>query len=43
MEKGIYASVVDHISPQFVSTIPIPRLQPQKEKEIAEKIRIAEQ
>ena len=36
MEKGIYASVVDHISPQFVSTIPIPRLTPEKEKEIAD-------
>ena len=42
MDKGIYASVVDHISPQFVSTIPIPRLSPEKEKEIADKVREAE-
>lgn len=42
MEKGIYASVVDHISPQFVRTIPIPRLKPEKEKEIADKVREAE-
>jgi len=34
MEKGIYASVVDHISPEFVSTLPIPRLSKKKEKEI---------
>lgn len=43
LDKGIYASVVDHISPQFVSTIPIPRLSPEKEKEIAEKVREAEE
>jgi hypothetical protein len=42
MEKGIYASVVDHISPQFVGTIPIPRLKPEKEKEIATKVKAAE-
>ena len=42
LDKGIYASVVDHISPQFVSTIPIPRLSPEKEKEIADKVREAE-
>ena len=42
LDKGIYASVVDHISPQFVSTIPIPRLSPEKEKEIANKVREAE-
>ena len=42
MEKGIYASVVDHISPAFVSTIPIPRLGPEKEKEIADSARNAE-
>lgn len=42
LDKGIYASVVDHISPQFVSTIPIPRLSPEKEKEIADKMRVAE-
>ena len=43
LDKGIYASVVDHISPQFVSTIPIPRLDPEKEKEIARKVREAEE
>lgn len=42
LEKGIYASVVDHITPDFVATIPIPRLQPEKEKEIADKVRAAE-
>ena len=42
LEKGIYASVVDHITPNFVSTIPIPRLTPEKEKEIADKVREAE-
>lgn len=42
LEKGIYASVVDHITPNFVATIPIPRLQPEKEKEIADKVRAAE-
>jgi len=42
LDKGIYASVVDHISPQFVSTIPIPRLSSEKEKEIADKVREAE-
>ena len=43
MEKGIYASVVDHISPEFVNTIPIPRLTPDKEKEIAADVRKAEE
>ena len=43
MEKGIYASVVDHISTQFVRTIPIPRLKPGKEKEIVSKVREAEE
>lgn len=43
LEKGIYASVVDHITPDFVSTIPIPRLAPEKEKEIADRVRRAEQ
>lgn len=43
LEKGIYASVVDHITPDFVSTIPIPRLAPEKEKEIAEKVRKSEE
>lgn len=42
LSKGIYASVVDHISPQFVSTIPIPRLSPKVEKEIADSVRLAE-
>ena len=42
MEKGIYASVVDHISPQFISTLPIPRLKPEIEKKIADKARAAE-
>ncbi|MCX4307586.1 MAG: N-6 DNA methylase [Acetatifactor sp.] len=42
LEKGIYASVVDHITPDFVATIPIPRLQPEKEKEIADQVRTAE-
>ena len=42
LEKGIYASVVDHITPDFVATIPIPRLKPEKEKEIADKVRAAE-
>lgn len=43
LEKGIYASVVDHITPNFVATIPIPRLTPEKEKEIADAVRLAEQ
>ena len=43
LEKGIYASVVDHITPDFVATIPIPRLSPEKEKVIADAVRIAEQ
>lgn len=42
LEKGIYASVVDHITPDFVATIPIPRLRPEKEKEIADRVREAE-
>lgn len=42
LEKGIYASVVDHITPNFVATIPIPRLSPEKEKEIADAVRKAE-
>lgn len=42
LQKGIYASVVDHITPNFVATIPIPRLAPEKEKEIADKVREAE-
>ncbi len=36
------AAVVDHITPDFVATIPIPRLQPEKEKEIADQVRTAE-
>lgn len=42
LEKGIYASVVDHITPDFVETLPIPRLTPEKEKAIADKVREAE-
>ena len=42
LEKGIYASVVDHITPDFVATIPIPRLDPGKEKLIADTVREAE-
>lgn len=42
LEKGIYASFVDHITPDFVATIPIPRLAPEIEKEIADKVREAE-
>ena len=42
LEKGIYASVVDHITPDFVATIPVPRLDPEKEKEIADRVREAE-
>ncbi|WP_281740811.1 N-6 DNA methylase [Holdemanella biformis] len=42
LEKGIYASVVDHITPDFVATIPVPRLAPEKEKEIADRVRKAE-
>lgn len=42
LEKGIYASVVDHITPDFVATIPIPRLKPEKEREIADNVRAAE-
>ncbi len=42
LEKGIYASVVDHITPDFVATIPIPRLSPEKEKAIADKVRASE-
>lgn len=42
LEKGVYASVVDHISPDFVATIPIPRLAPEEEKAIADEARQAE-
>lgn len=42
LEKGIYASVVDHITPNFVATILIPHLLPECEKEIADAIREAE-
>ena len=42
LERGIYASVVDNITPDSVATIPIPRLKPEKEKEIADKVRAAE-
>ena len=43
LEKGIYASVVDHITPDFVATIPIPRLSKEREKHIADAVRSAEQ
>lgn len=43
LSKGIYASVVDHISPQFVSTIPIPRLKREEEERIAEEIEKSEE
>jgi hypothetical protein len=42
LEKGIYASVVDHITPEFVSTIPISRLDVAVEKRIADAMRKAE-
>lgn len=42
LEKGIYASVVDHITSDFVATIPISRLKPEREKEISDKVRDAE-
>lgn len=42
LEKGIYASVVDHISPDFVATIPVPRLTADLEKKIADEVRRAE-
>jgi hypothetical protein len=42
LSKGIYASVVDEITPDFVSTIPIPRLDPKSEKKIADSVRNAE-
>lgn len=43
MERGIYASVVDHITPDFLRTIPVPRLSEEREKEIANAVRDAEQ
>lgn len=42
MQKGIYASVVDHLTPSFIGSLPIPRLAPEKEKEIARKVKEAE-
>lgn len=42
MQNGIYASVVDHLTPYFISTLPIPRLDPEKEKEIAKRVKKAE-
>ncbi len=42
MEKGIYASVVDHLTPDFIGSIPIVRLKFEKEKEIAKTVRKAE-
>lgn len=35
LDRGIYASVVDHISPQFVESLPIARLEKDKEAAIA--------
>jgi restriction endonuclease S subunit len=42
LEKGIYASVVDHITPDFVASIPIARLKPERERAIADAMREAE-
>jgi hypothetical protein len=42
LEKGIYASVVDHITPDFVASIPIARLKPERERAIANAMREAE-
>lgn len=42
MQKGIYASVVDHLTPSFIGTLPIPRLDPREEKRIADAVRKAE-
>ncbi|MCL2009860.1 MAG: hypothetical protein FWG71_04865, partial [Synergistaceae bacterium] len=42
LEKGIYASVVDHITPDFVASIPIARLKPDRERAIANAMREAE-
>ncbi len=42
MQKGIYASVVDHLTPYFIGTLPIPRLAPEREKEIAKRVKEAE-
>ncbi|MFZ5596753.1 MAG: N-6 DNA methylase [Bacillota bacterium] len=43
MEKGIYASVVDHLSPDFIASIPIPRLKPEIEASIAKQMRESEE
>lgn len=43
MQKGIYASVVDHLTPDFIGSLPIPRLAPEKEEEIALRIKEAEE
>ncbi len=42
LSKGVYASVVDHISPDFVASLPIPRLSPEMEAGIAAHMRQAE-
>lgn len=42
MQKGIYASVVDHLTPYFIGSLPIPRLAPEKEKAIAKRVKDAE-
>ncbi|MCL2014129.1 MAG: hypothetical protein FWG69_03990, partial [Oscillospiraceae bacterium] len=42
LDKGIYASVVDHITPDFVASIPIARLKPERERAIANAMREAE-
>lgn len=43
MEKGIYASVVDHLTPDFIGSLPIPRFSEGKEREIADAVRTAEE
>ena len=42
MQKGIYASVVDQLAPEFIRSLPIPRLTPAEEKRIADAMRSAE-
>ncbi len=39
LDRGIYASVVDHISPQFVESLPIARLDKKDEEDIAKKMK----
>jgi hypothetical protein len=38
LNKGVYASVVDHITPEFIETLPLPRLDPEREKQIGEMV-----